>query len=107
MGIDCVMHEGSEVLFRVALSILQATELELLKAECLPDVYLILRTPCEPSSPSQESEEAVPLKESVCLDDLFERMYATWLDSWSSHELRRLREAHLPAVTAEDAEVAA
>merc|ERR1712039_3962 len=83
---DCVMHEGSIVLFRVALSILQAKEAALLLAETLPDAYVILRTPCDPANPSCEDNVACP---STSLDtgDLFERMYGSWLDSWSTQEL--------------------
>merc|ERR1719198_2960009 len=81
------MHEGSDVLFRVSLAILQATEAALLQAMSLPDCYEILRTPCE----STLTEE-----------DLFERMYGTWLDGWTSSQLVELRKVHLPVVQEED-----
>merc|ERR1719401_292926 len=48
--LDCLLHEGSKVLFRAALSILQLTEGELLKTAAVVDCYGILRNPFGDSS---------------------------------------------------------
>jgi hypothetical protein len=100
--LDCVMHEGSQILFRVALSILQTKEAELLQAEFLPDAYMLLRAPVEESSQDEELASA-----SGTASDLFKRMFDSWLDNVTTEELARLRATHLETVKAEDAIVAA
>lgn len=95
--LDCLMHEGPEVLFRVAMAILQAYEEELLMATSLPDAYVLLRAPCEADSSKSHSKVA-----KLLTDDLFTRMYGQWLNSWSAEELANLRTLHLPTVQAED-----
>merc|ERR1711862_55359 len=84
--LDCLMHEGTDVLFRVSLAILQAKEEALLGVFSLPDAYTVLRAPCE----------------SDAADDIFDRMYGHWLDNWPADQLSRLRKLHLPTVHAED-----
>mmetsp|Transcript_112789 Transcript_112789/g.176201 ORF Transcript_112789/g.176201 Transcript_112789/m.176201 type:complete len:184 (+) Transcript_112789:2-553(+) len=107
--VDCVMHEGSEVLFRVALSLLQESETELLHALTLPDFYMILRTPYQEAKVVQgnadENDDCTASSRNC--EELFKRMYGSWLDNWSAEELARLREVHMPTVIAEDTIVAA
>lgn len=86
--LDCLLHEGSKVLFRVALALLRFMEPALLSAHGVAAVYDMLRSP-------------------ALEDDLVENMYGFWLQGFSTDILIQLRDQHLVFVTSQDAELEA
>eukprot|EP00438_Fugacium_kawagutii_P028743 Skav229643 [mRNA] locus=scaffold649:315966:343554:- [translate_table: standard] len=84
--LDCLLHEGSKVLFRAALALLRSMESQLLAANGVAAVYDLLRSPVE--------------------DDLVENMYGFWLQGFSTDILIQLRDQHLVSVTSQDSSAA-
>ena len=78
--LDCLLHEGSKVLFRTALSILRLLESCLLDVRSMAKVYEILRSPTCPE------------------DDLLNTMHGLWLRSFSMDVIMELRRQHLKDV---------
>ena len=78
--LDCLLHEGSKVLFRAALAILKILESRLLNVHSVAKVYDILRSP-------------------VCAeDDLLNVMHSSWLLNFSTDAICELRNQHLKDV---------
>eukprot|EP00931_Biecheleriopsis_adriatica_P047113 TRINITY_DN27136_c0_g1_i1.p1 TRINITY_DN27136_c0_g1~~TRINITY_DN27136_c0_g1_i1.p1 ORF type:complete len:424 (+),score=105.06 TRINITY_DN27136_c0_g1_i1:77-1348(+) len=76
--VDCLLHEGSEVLFRIALSLLRLCESTLLAAATASDAYVVLRAPLgDPASDRCE--------------ELLDMMHASWLRSFTPEMLLQLR----------------
>lgn len=91
--LDSVLHEGSVVLFRMALGILWLRRKDLLSCSSLPDAFSFLR------SPMATSDDAAALDAA----ELWELMFASWLNDLSNR-LRILRAEQLRLVQAEDGE---
>ena len=78
--LDCLLHEGSKVLFRTALAILQLLESCLLGVHSVAKAYEILRSPTCPE------------------DDLMCAMHGLWLRGFSTESVCELRRQHLKDV---------
>lgn len=87
--LDCLLHEGSKVLFRTALAILHGLEPFLLNAKSLTKVYELLRSPSCPEA------------------ELLNTMYGSWLNCLSMDSVVDLRSQHLKDVLEQDATVEA
>ncbi|CAE7666080.1 TBC1D2 [Symbiodinium sp. CCMP2456] len=87
--LDCLLHEGSKVLFRTALAILHGLEPFLLNAKSLAKVYELLRCPSCPEA------------------ELLNTMYGSWLNCLSMDSVVDLRSQHLKDVLEQDAMVEA
>lgn len=94
---DCLLHEGSKVLFRTALSILRVREKELLNAPGVMDAYFLLRVPFGTDAP--HSFEGIAPAAS---EELLEILYGPWLKGFSTDILVKLRREHGAAIQAED-----
>eukprot|EP00928_Gymnodinium_smaydae_P037483 TRINITY_DN26008_c0_g3_i1.p1 TRINITY_DN26008_c0_g3~~TRINITY_DN26008_c0_g3_i1.p1 ORF type:complete len:581 (-),score=120.94 TRINITY_DN26008_c0_g3_i1:158-1861(-) len=94
--LDCLIHEGSKILFRAALGILHMRENELLKVGAVVDAYGILRAPFGADS-EQDSEAA-----GAFTDKLFRTMYGLWLQGLSTDSVAQLRAEQVRSIQAED-----
>ncbi|CAE7386871.1 SGSM3, partial [Symbiodinium pilosum] len=95
--LDTVLYEGSVTLFRLALAILNLRSSELLKCTSIPDAFVYLRSPCDCRGIAKAAEGA----------ELWELMFAEWLNDLSEQKLNRLRREQRRNVEAEDAKAAA
>mmetsp|Transcript_99201 Transcript_99201/g.175951 ORF Transcript_99201/g.175951 Transcript_99201/m.175951 type:complete len:593 (-) Transcript_99201:23-1801(-) len=103
---DCLLHEGSKVLFRAALSVLRLREKELKDAPSVMDAYFLLRVPFGVDS---SKADPVPGAASAAAanGNLLDSVFGMWLKGFSSDRLQRLRKEHQAAIKAEDEEAAA
>ena len=95
--LDSVLHEGSCVLFRMALSILWQRRSDLLHCTSLPDAFAYLR------SPMASCHDECGMAEALDSSELWELMFASWLNDLSGR-LRVLRQEQLRVIQAEDGE---
>eukprot|EP00427_Karlodinium_veneficum_P037548 CAMPEP_0169285646 /NCGR_PEP_ID=MMETSP1016-20121227/58820_1 /TAXON_ID=342587 /ORGANISM="Karlodinium micrum, Strain CCMP2283" /LENGTH=204 /DNA_ID=CAMNT_0009375189 /DNA_START=293 /DNA_END=907 /DNA_ORIENTATION=+ len=93
---DCLLHEGSKVLFRTALSILRIRESELLNAPNVMDAYFLLRVPFG------TDKSCLNLHAPAASADLLTSIYGPWLRGFSNDTLIKLRKEHGAVIQAED-----
>merc|ERR1711862_594294 len=86
--LDCLLHEGSKVLFRTSLSILKIRKQQLLNAPGVMDAYF-LRVPF--GSDKSEHDFAAPAADEK---DLVANIYGSWLKGLSVDTLQKLRKEH-------------
>lgn len=96
---DCLLHEGSKVLFRTALSILRVREQDLLAAPGVMEAYFLLRVPFGQDNEDKNNFHGVS---AAVNEDLIGSVYGSWLKGFSTDILLKLRKEHLATVNAED-----
>ncbi|CAK9108581.1 Mycosubtilin synthase subunit A [Includes: Glutamate-1-semialdehyde aminotransferase (GSA-AT) [Durusdinium trenchii] len=94
--LDCILHEGSKVLFRCALGLLRCMESSLLGAQSLVEIYDMLRSPPEEFTARMAQWERSAEKGCDFMSDF---VYGSWLQGFSLDILIQLRAQHLAAIT--------
>merc|ERR1711959_574794 len=75
---DCLLHEGSKVLFRTELSVLRIREQELLNSPGVMDAYFLLRVPFGTDNDNHFQGVA-----DAATEDLVSSVYGHWLKGFS------------------------
>mmetsp|Transcript_61211 Transcript_61211/g.138408 ORF Transcript_61211/g.138408 Transcript_61211/m.138408 type:complete len:500 (-) Transcript_61211:78-1577(-) len=99
--LDCLLHEGSKVLFRAALTLLRLRETELLQASSVMDAYALLRAPFG-SDGLGLNVDIVNLAPASNGQDLLKGMYGQWIRGLSNDTLLQHRAEQGLIVQAED-----
>jgi len=102
--LDCLLHEGSKVLFRAALTLLRLRESELLQATNVLDAYNLLRAPFG-SDGLGLNVDIVDLAPAPSDQDLLKGMYSQWIRGLSNDTLLQHRAEQGLLVQAEDEKI--